>query len=250
MERVLTPLLMAFAKLMLARGVLFPAFVDAMKQAYVAAAQDGDGPSTDSQISLATGLQRRDIARLREGRDDVDPRPNPLSNLVAAWQAVQGYHANDCAVILPQNGPAPSFEALAKSIRKDVHPRTLLNALLDAGTVHLEDGKVTLLQTSYQPHAGSLDQLEYLACNVGDHLRTATLNLSAGHAPSYDRAVHYSHLSTEAIAELSALFETRQQAVLEDLNIRAAALQRSSAGSLRFRAGGYFFDEDKDRETL
>jgi len=40
---------------------------------------------------------------------------------------------------LPRSGPGPSFESLTQGVRHDVHPRTLLDTLLAAGTVALSD---------------------------------------------------------------------------------------------------------------
>ena len=95
---------------------------------------------------------------------------------------------------LPRTGAAPSFEALAQAVRRDVHPRTMLDTLVSAGTVTLsDDGQtVALVQTSYQPLAGSDDQLAYLSRNLGDHAQAAFENVQGRDLPHFERAVHYS----------------------------------------------------------
>ncbi|MEO1550705.1 MAG: hypothetical protein AAFR93_09770, partial [Pseudomonadota bacterium] len=62
LDRVLRPLV----RLAIARGVLFPDLAQCLRRLYVeAAVARGQGRVTDSRISVLTGLQRREIARLR-----------------------------------------------------------------------------------------------------------------------------------------------------------------------------------------
>lgn len=245
MSSRLDPLLFAFARLMVAQGVLFPAFVERMKLQYLKAAERETARPSDSAISVATGLQRRDIARLRSVPGSPDPAPNALARLVAQWDTRAAYPKT-----IPRQGPAPSFDALARSIRKDVHPRTLLDALVAAGTVAVVGQDVRLLQSSYQPLAGSDEQLDYLASNVGAHLDAARENVTLSPAPHFERAVHYDGLSNDAVAELEAMYRTAQQTLLEDINRKAAALQVRSGGNNRFRAGGYFYGKEETGDDL
>ena len=233
------------ARLMVARGVLFPALAERMKAHYVQAALDAsDGKATDSRVSVLTGLQRRDIARLR-AEDVRDNRPGHLSRLVALWQTAPEWQAAGAPMPLPRNGAAPSFEALAQSVRRDVHPRSMLDALLAAGTVALsEDGQeARLVQASYQPLAGSDDQLAYLSRNLGDHLSAAYENVLGRQPPHFERAVHYTDLTEAQVADLAALFAEREMALYREISQTAAEMKRANAkpGPCRFRAGGYFY---------
>lgn len=233
------------ARLLVARGLPFPELVERMKVHYVHAALGLAGDrTTDSRIAVMTGLQRRDVLRLR-GQEIKDRRPNPLARLVALWQTGADWSKDGQALPLPRSGPGPSFETLTQAIRRDVHPRTLLDTLLAAGTVALsEDGQtVQLLQTSYQPLAGSEDQLAYLARNLGDHAQAAAENVQGAHPPHFERAVHYSGLNKAQVYALSERFAAAEMALFHDLSQTAARMKADNAepGPLRFRAGGYFY---------
>ena len=66
MHELLDTLLAPFARLLVARGVLFPDLSERLKAHYVEAAKGlTQGKLTDSRLSVLTGLQRRDIARLK-----------------------------------------------------------------------------------------------------------------------------------------------------------------------------------------
>lgn len=251
MINLLDPLFAAFARLTVARGILFPDLVERLKLHYVEAAKSMmDGKVTDSRLSVLTGLQRRDIGRLRDV-DTEQRKPSHLANLVAIWQTDPIYGRLSPAKTMPRNGPAPSFEALARLVRRDVHPRTMLDALLATGTVVITaDDTVQLVKSSYQPLSGSEDQLAYLAQNLGDHLAAATDNVLGHTPPHFERAVHYSDLTAEQIATLKAEFDTGQMALLKSLSQKAAAMKKLSSveAQHRFRAGGYFYHKAKDEQ--
>lgn len=242
----LDALLAPFARLMVALGVPFPDLAERLKAHYVEAARKTcDGKPTDSRLSVMTGLQRRDVARLRNFHPN-EPRLTHLSRLVSLWQTEADYADKP----LPKSGPAPSFEALAWEVRRDVHPRTMLDTLLAAGTVTVDGETVTLVETSYQPLAGSEDQMAYLARNMGDHLSAATTNITSDTPPYFERAVHYAALSPDQVAQLEQQFRDGQMALLEQLNADAAAMKSLPSDApapklpVRFRAGGYFYYED------
>ena len=134
-------------------------------------------------------------------------------------------------------------------MRRDVHPRTMLDALLASGTVALDPSgqQVALVQSSYQPLAGSDDQLAYLTRNLGDHLRTATGNVLGQTPPEFERAVHYGELTEAEVATLAEFHRTSQMALFEEISRRAAAMKaHGTRGTFRFRAGAYFHQTEED----
>jgi hypothetical protein len=239
MIRVIDALIAPLARLFVARGVAFADATRHLKRHYVQAALTLAGrDATDSRISVMTGLQRRDVVALRDTLVDTQPSINHAARLVARWLAMHEGRP------LPRKGDV-SFDALALSIRRDVHPKTVLEQLLEAGTVTLtDDGSVTLAQGAYQPRPGGAEQLDYLANNAGDFLNAAVANTLSDAPPHFERAVHYNQLSASAVAELDTAFRAGQMALLHDINARAAMLQATQPGTARFRAGGYFYTQD------
>ena len=231
---LLDPLLAPLAKLMVRLGVPFPELAERLKAHFVqAATQASEGKVTDSRLSVMTGLQRRDIARLK-GFEPKAPRQTHLSRLVDLWARDQNGAPLDRA----------EFEDLAWQVRRDVHPRTMLDTLAAAGTIKIEGAQIQLLQPSYQPSAGSEDQLSYLARNMGDHLSAAVENVID--APThFERAAHFTGLTPDQVAELEAQFAKDYMEVLETIANQAADMKLSAPkdAKSRFRAGGYFFKE-------
>ena len=244
MLNLLDALLAPIARILVARGIVFPDFMERMKSHYITAAQkqaeDEGTKITDSRLSVMTGLQRRDVARLKDARLK-EKRIHHLARLVALWQTDSDY-----PVALPKSGPAPSFDALAQIVHRDVHPRTMLDALEAAGTVSINDDTVTLKATSYQPLAGTDDQIAYLARNVGDHATAATENVLGCDPRHFERAVHYTKLTEAQIAQLETEFAKAEMEILEKISQKAATMKRETTGTYRFRAGSYFYTSKGD----
>ncbi|MEP5633461.1 MAG: DUF6502 family protein [Tateyamaria sp.] len=235
----LDPILRPLARLAVQQGWLFPVVELRLRHAYVKAAQTADdGVATDSKISIMTGLQRRDIARLRNETTSVQGRRQPLAEIIALWWDDPSYDPDG----IPIQGESASFTTLARSVRQDVHPRTFLDVLVQNGAVSQVGEMVALKTRSYQPLAGSDDQLAYLADNVGDHLAAAVSNV-VGATKHYDMGVHYQGLSAAAIKQLNDHYKSRMAQTLAELDTMARTLPTSQDGPHRFRAGGYFFDD-------
>lgn len=198
---------------------------------------------TDSKASISTGLQRREIARLRKEDASLQTARQPLAEIIALWWDDAEYDPKG----IPVNGEEASFASLARRIRKDVHPRTFLDILIEIGAVSESGDMVQLNTRIYQPLPGSDDQMAYLAANVGDHLEAAVSNV-VDKANHYDMCVHYEGLSQKALEQLNSHFRTRMRLTLEELDTMARAFPTSENGTHRFRAGGYFFD-DIDHEA-
>ncbi|MDU8928446.1 DUF6502 family protein [Alisedimentitalea sp. MJ-SS2] len=251
MTGVLDQILAPLARLAVARGVVFSDLMERLKGHYVRAAmQLAEGKPTDSRLSVMTGLQRRDIARLKEFKSK--PRkPNPLTRLVALWQTDKTYAPGGTPLPLPRSGDAPSFDSLARAIRQDVHPRTFLDALEAAGTVRISaDDSVQLIETAYVPLGDVQAQMAYLADNVGDHLCAATDNVLGRDPAHFERAVHYGGLTPEQIEILADRFHAGQMMLLEELSREASAMKATAptGATARFRAGGYVYSTQGDDE--
>ena len=247
----LDPLLAAMSDLMVARGIPFPELSERLKaHMVVAALSRAGGKTTDSRLSVMTGLQRRDIARLRAFEAKA-PRPTPMTRLISLWCTDPHYAPGGAPRPIPRTGDSPSFDHLARRVRQDIHPRTLLDTLSDEGIVSIRDDQVHLLKDAYIPRGGSDDQLAYLAANAGDHLRAATANVEGADPPFLDRALHYSGLTQTQARQLQAVYAKGVMALLEDLRRSAESMKDENAGpqndaAFRVRLGAYGYHHSED----
>jgi Family of unknown function (DUF6502) len=225
---VLAPL----AQLCVARGLPIQAVEEQIRQTFVRAAwqaheASGAAPNT-SRVSAATGLTRREVTRLLE-TDTTAPalRPSPSSQVFTRWLTDPALRdAEQRPLALPRQGGAPSFEALAHSVTRDVHPRTLLEELCRLNLVRVDAAtdRVLLQSESFVPHGDWSRMVGFLGQNVGDHLRAATVNVLGDGQQHFEQAIHADELSEQSIAALRHLVSREWKQLLDTLVPQIEAL--------------------------
>jgi hypothetical protein len=205
-------LLAPLAELAIARGLqhgdidelLRAAFVDAALAAHPEVAPH----RAVSRVSTATGLHRREVSRLIQNQPVEEIRPSPATQLFHRWLSDPALRKNgEPARFLPRQGSPLSFEALAQSVTKNVHPRSLLEELMRLGLVQFDaaNDRVELLRDRFAPAGDEPRMLGFLASNVGDHLRAAVTNVVAGQPRHLEQAIFGDELSRESVQRLQPL---------------------------------------------
>lgn len=253
MRRLTEPL----AALSVARGLPYATVEEIVKRSFVEAARaaqpEGAGERLVSRISTATGLNRREVTRLtQQDASREAPRRSPATQVFTRWLADPKLKTRQGEIrALPRQGPAPSFETLARSVTSDVHPRSLLDELCRLGLAREEGDTVHLVQRSFVPQGDSDRMLGFLGSNVGDHLRAAVSNVlgdKAGKASHPEQAVFADQLTEASVDEVRGLVRKQWQALL---GATAPELQRlidddkanGTEANQRVRIGLYMYAE-------
>ena len=230
MHQLLAPL----TRLALARGLPYAALDELLRAALVREARrlhaDVPGHGLVSRVSTTTGLTRREVSRLLEAGDEAPlPAPHSLTGeVLVRWMADPLYQRQGRPLALPRTGDAPSFEALAQSVTRDVHPRTLLGELcrLELVTCNTDIDTVALKQPAFVPRADQAHMLSLLADNVGDHLRAAVDNVLGSGDAHFEQAVFADELSAQSVQALRPLIAAQWAGLFERL---APALEQHLA---------------------
>ena len=220
---VLNRLLVPLARLCLANGITFAAVEDVLKRAFVqeTIALQPDAPmhGTVSHVSTATGINRREVTRLiKLEAPERQTKPPIAAEIFARWTTDAAWRDRYGApLVLNRQGAAPSFEALAQSITRDIHPRSMLDELIRLDLVrHDEDlDQVSLTRSDFVPKGDSRQMVGFLGDNVGDHLEAAVDNVLDGGSRHLEQAVFADELSVESIKALRPLMMAQWQALRE-----------------------------------
>lgn len=260
LTRALVHLLAPLARLAVARGLTFPVLKELLKQAFVQAArqaQPGVGARDISRVATATGLTRREVTRLSLDQPPaLADRPSPATQLFTRWQADRKLRdRRGKPKALPRQGPAPSFEALAQSITRDVHPRSLLDELVRLGLArHDSDADtVHLLAQAFVPRDDQARMIGFLGQNVGDHLAASVANVLGDDRRHFEQALFADELSDESIAKAKKLVNAQWRALMaalvpeldELVQVDRAAAERDTThrAERRLRIGLYSYDD-------
>ena len=222
LRAVLGPL----ARLAVARGITHATLDELLKQALVVAADNSHADLPPhrrvSRITTATGIHRREVSRLitdlREGAAAAaPPARSHASELFTHWRSDPAYgDRRGSPAELPRQGAAPSFESLAQSVTRDVHPRSLLDELVRLGLAahDAQRDSVRLLREAFVPQGDAGRMAAVLGRNVGSHLDSAVDNLLLDDRQHLEQAVFADGLSPASVAEFRQLASEQWQVVL------------------------------------
>lgn len=258
LHRLLRPLV----RVLIAKGITFPALSRLLKEVYVEVGQD-EFPvpgklQTDSRINLLTGVHRKDIKALRERRPGVDA-PSPVlsrnAHLIALWTGAPDY--------LDERGrprPLPrqstkdggaSFDSLVESVSTDIRPRAVLDEWVRQRLARVDDDDfVNLDIAAFVPSEDFADLAYYFGRNLRDHIAASSHNLLGGDPTMLERAVYYEALSPGSVEELAALTRELGSDTLVKVNQKAFELSEQDAGlptaTERMTFGIYFYNGPDD----
>jgi Family of unknown function (DUF6502) len=235
---------------------------DLFKRAFVQAARAahaGAGGARDvSRVATTTGLTRREVSRLSSDTPaNAATRRSPATEIFTRWSSSRKLRdkAGEPRA-LPRQGAAPSFEALAQSVTRDVHPRSMLDELCRLGLARLDapTDTVHLVQTGYVPRDDQTRMYEFLGHNVGDHLSGAVANVLDEQRKHFEQAVFADELSDESLSAATKLINAQWRALmaavvpeLEALIDNDKAAQRPA--HKRLRIGLYSYSEGMPEPT-
>ncbi len=249
------------ARLAVARGTSYAAVEALLKRAFVLAGSGfvtSDGtPATVSGVATATGLTRREVTRLMtQPRGPVADRPSLASEVFTRWRGDRSLRdRKGSSKPLARTGPAPSFEALAQSVTRDVHPRTLLDELCRLGVARLDVATdvVHLTLDAFVPQEDQAGMFGFLGANVGDHLAASVANVLNESRKHFEQAIYADELSDESIVAAKKLINAQWRAVMAAIVPELEALvaadreilarNRLHRANRRLRIGLYAFDD-------
>ena len=250
-------LMVPVARWLMRNGVQYGTFATALKQVFVKVAQEElqatGGKLTDSALSVLSGVHRKDVRALggRAHGTLASKPPSPVSQLFARWMSDARFHdAAGRPRALPRLGAEGSFEALAREVSTDVHPRTLLDELLRLGVARMDNDKVELLANPFVPSADMEGLADLLAASGADHLAAAVHNLTSREPRFLEQSVFTEGLSEHSAEELGAiareLWAVAFQRMVAESGARWEADHKDAAKvgePYRIRFGVYFYTE-------
>ncbi len=254
-QRVLAQVLAMLQPLvvwLLRSGVGYTELTAALKPVFLEAARAelarSGAKQTDSAISLLSGVHRKDVRASATSAAAVQARavdvraqlgkPTPASQLMTRWLATG---LPDTLPFSAKDDGAPSFEALARTVTTDLHPRALLLELQRLGVADEAGGQVRLCRQAFVPNPALDEARRLLAGSVADHIEAGVHNLSAGDGKTYlEQSVFADGLSPASVQQLEQLANALWRDVLAAM-VQAAvplcAQDEPAGGNQRIRLG-------------
>ncbi len=252
-QRMLAPL----AKALIQQGVTYPQFAAAMKLVFLEVARQElcarDQRVTDSAVSVLSGVHRKEIRTLgKTAPAEMSPELTLASQIFTRWITDPNYrNENNKPIELPRSGSENSFDALASSVSKDVHPRTALEELLRLGMVTVEADRVRLNSSAFVPKQGFKETAALFSQSVADHIACGAHNLTTQEDVKFlEQSIFASGLTDDSAKHLGDFARALWSGAFEKMVPKAEALVKLDKNKVkatqRMRLGVYFYADTND----
>jgi len=180
-RRILRPLV----RILLRNGITANVFQELARKVFVDVAHDEFGidgkPQTLARVSVITGLNRKEVARLHKmedvGEDDRE-WSNRAGTVLSAWLTEATYHTPaGFPLDLPFAGDSPSFSDLVKQYSGDMYPRAVADELLRTRAIEEVEGKLRMTERAFVPSGDPALMIDQLGLQTTDLLETIDHNL-------------------------------------------------------------------------
>lgn len=255
--RILRPLI----RILMRHEISYVEFSEMAKLAYVDVAYDHfaipSRKTTYSRVSVLTGLNRKEVMRLTQQRDESELFNNGVNNrasrVLRGWLGDSEYlTAKNEPKVLPIKGKSASFESLVSRFGRDVTVNSILDELENLGIVgRINNGEVKLLQQGYIPKHSEPEKIDILSVCASDLLTTSAHNLENDdkHA-KFQRQIVFRQMPTETVTEFQNYSRDKAVDLISDCNQWAmrkgehAKLSKKTGATKRVGIGIYYFEDE------
>jgi hypothetical protein len=257
--------LRSLVKIMIKHGVMHREFVELSKEIYVEIASSEYGlrgrPTNAARTALLTGLDRKEVSRLRKKLDqqDVDAaRParhqDRMSRVLSGWHQDSEYLDKDGnPLVIPIEGPTPSFAALVKRYGGDVPTITIMRELdrVDAVLISRAGGSDTIevLRRNYRLDTVEPESLLRAGSVLEDIGTTVTHNLyrDSDEGSRFEARASNVALPSSSVPAYDAFVREQGQEFLERIDTwltEHEAADGNSEKTMRAGVGLYWIQSD------
>lgn len=254
---MLSQLLAPIVRLLIELGVDFRTFSDIARHTYVQVASREYGlrgrETNTSRIALLTGINRRDVARLRTAAQlDADSDPsNPIGRVLSGWY-------QDPDFVDGEGRPRPlregdELDQLLLRYGGDVPATAILKELQRVEAIELKDNIARPLARYYMPFELAPASLARYASVVADLTSTINHNLleRERYAARFEGRAINPRIRRRAYAEFRQLIDQQGEEFLERVDdwLTAHQADDEEENAIRLGVGVYLIFSSNDNET-
>jgi uncharacterized protein DUF6502 len=180
-RRILRPLV----RILLRNGITAIAFQEVARKVFVDVAHDEFGidgkPQTLARVSVVTGLNRKEVARLYKLEDLADDDRiwwNRAGTVLAGWMSDEAFQSKaGYPLDLAFAGESPNFTDLVKKYSGDMYPRSVADELLRLGAIEEVNGGYRMTHRGYAPDADATAMVDILGMDAAEFIETIDHNI-------------------------------------------------------------------------
>jgi hypothetical protein len=256
----LNKILRPIVRILLRNGIAYGQFAELARKVFVdVAATEFPGKrnkQTISHIAALTGLTRKEVKKMLEtvytNPTDSDKRYNRATRLISAWLQDPKYQdAQGQPAVLNIMDGETSFASLVRTHSGDMTIQSMLNLLVNAGTIKNENGRIRLITNAYIPGGDAIDKINILGNDVNELLSTIDHNLVAPvDSLRFQRKASNSKISASGALSIHKLVKLKAQALLEEIDSNLTEHEQTLHSTDAYKPGKtvsvgiYYYESD------
>jgi len=224
--RILKPLV----RILLRNGIAYGTFADISRKIFVdmgfEEARRRKQKMTVSNVSILTGINRKEVKRLKEAlafdTDNSLLKFNRIVRVIAGWQHDEDFLDKDHEPkdLLLEGGNG-SFTSLVRKYSGDMPVVAMLNALIDSGNIQvIDNGNIQLINANYLPSTDSEKKINILGIDAAEFIEVIdhNINIKQPEDAWFQRKASNMTVSKDALAKLKQRINKKAQLLLEDID--------------------------------
>lgn len=253
-------LLRPIVRFCLERAIKFQEFSEVSRHLFVRCAQDslrkGGHESNVSRVAVATGLRRREVARIFSEQDTIAPEPGMLHKVIGHWLGSDRFSDHGKPKKLAFKGAGSEFAELVHSVSQDLNAYTVLFELERLGMVRKEESALALVKDTLNPGKDVKRSVELLAADMGDLISAVEENVfDEPMVPNHHVKTHYDNIVVEALPKIrkwmlkhGTKFHREARAYLSKFDRDLHPQLRAKAGNARVAIGSFSIVSEDSEE--
>lgn len=250
---------MALVRTLLRNGMSYGEFDQVVRKCFVDVAFDDFAPKakkqTISNVAILTGMNRKEVKKLREIDADHDSANSQQYN--RAVRVIGGW-INDPRYLRADGNPrdleydgAGSFSELVRQYSGDMPVAAMQKVLVNSNNIRFtDDDRLRLLSHAYLPSDEPEEKLKILGTDVQQLIETIDYNLTAVEEDlRFQRKASNPQVHVTAVPEVKQFLKRKGQAFLEEVDLYLAQHETEGTDSVELSVGVYYHQHDqKDTE--
>lgn len=251
--RILKPLI----RILLRNGIAYGTFADMARKLYVDAgfeeAERCGQKQTVSNVSILTGINRKEVKRLKESlamnTDSSLKKFNRIVRVIAGWQHDEEFLDKDHEPRdLKLEGDTGSFTSLVRRYSGDMPVVAMLNALIDSGNIEvIDNGNIQLINANYLPEADPDKKLDILGIDTAEFIETIDHNIQVANPELawFQRKASNTQVRVSALPKIKQRINKKAQQLLEDFDADFSANEATEQEDNCSVSIGIYYFQDK-----
>jgi len=257
MIKTVRKILTALIRILLRHGLAYGDFDKIARQCFVDVAykdfSDPQKKQTVSNVSILTGLNRKEVKKLHELDDELkdvqSQKYNRCIRVIGGWLNDERYLNEDG---LPEDltfEGKHSFAELVKNYSGDMPVIAMEKALTKSGNIVVQNSRVRLLNHAYLPASDPVEKLTILGDDTSDLIETIDHNIQAKKTDlRFQRKALNHYVDQDSLPNIQHYLQRKGQAFLEEMDWFLSQNENNEDATKQHKVSVsvFYYEENKD----